>query len=316
MALLLCLVAGSPPRIVGDGGEYLAMALNMASFHRPALASADIPALQQTIGATDSILDGWDIKDASFSGRDGRRDFLHFWVYPLFAVPALWLTRTLGVNPVAAFTITNLCLLAAALWVALPRLGPATCLLLFGGPIVWWTDKPHTEPFTFAFLTIAFLLVRERPWWSLVAAGIAATQNPPIGLLVVLIIAAGLITERRYLRDRRFLAGAVIGLWTHALAAGLYLPAARHAHAAAAGKPEPRAFPGRTRGGAARSGRRAGAELPGAGGRDAGRDGAGRPPTPSHTAGNRSRHRDPGGPGVPRCRLPRRPTCITAPRRV
>ena len=216
-ALALCLVAGSPPRIVGDGGEYLAMALSLAAFRGPALASSDIPRIQQIIGQADSTLGGWDPREAGVSGPDGRRDFFHFWFYPLLAVPSLWITQALGVTPIAAFTTLNLCLLGLALWVAFPRLGGATCLLLFAGPIVWWLDKPHTEAFTFALLSLAFLLMRERPWWSMLAAGAAATQNPPIGLLVGLVFAGHVLARRDILRDRRFMVGAVGGLALAAL---------------------------------------------------------------------------------------------------
>jgi hypothetical protein len=211
-ALALCLIAGSPPRIVGDGGEYLAMALNFAGFHRPALAGSDIPRIQQTIAQTDSILSNWDIRAASVAGHDGRRDFLHFWFYPLLAVPALWVTQAIGVTPIVAFIVLNLTVLGLALWILLPRLGTPACLLLFGGPILWWIDKPHTEGFTFALLAIALALMRERPWWSMLAAGAAATQNPPIAILVGLILAAQVISNRQILRDRRFLIGALGGI--------------------------------------------------------------------------------------------------------
>jgi hypothetical protein len=51
-------------------------------------------------------------------------------------------------------------------------------------------DKAHTEVFTFALPTIAFALMRERPWWSMVAAGAASTQNPPIAILVLIVFLA------------------------------------------------------------------------------------------------------------------------------
>ena len=212
VALAVCLAAGSPLRTVGDGGEYLAMGLNLASLHHPALAPGTIPSLQQAMSAADPALTHWDIRRYSFAAGDRRRDFVHFWMYPLLSVPALWLTQLAGVSPLVAFTITNLGLLALALWIALPRLGGALSLLLFGGPIVWWIDKAHTEVFTFSLLAIALLLMKERPWWSLVAAGTAAAQNPPIGLLVILIGGGHAMAHRAVLRDRRFLLGLAAGV--------------------------------------------------------------------------------------------------------
>jgi hypothetical protein len=216
-ALALCLIAGSTPRLAGDGGEYLAMAINLASGHRPALASADVYPIWQRVAAADAALGDWDIRSASFAGRDGRRDFAHFWFYPLLAVPALWVTQTLAITPIAAFTITNVVLLALAFWIALPRLGPALTVLLFGSPIFWWIDKPHTEAFTFALLLVAFVLVDENLPWALVAAGAAAAQNLPIACVICLMLAGRAITQPSSLRDRRLIAGAVSAIALAAL---------------------------------------------------------------------------------------------------
>ena len=212
LAVALSLVAGSPPRTEGDGGEYVALALNFAAFRGPAIADDAIPDLQATIGRHEPRLAQWDIGKWSVAGRGGGRDFVHFWFYPALAAPAMWVTNALGVHPAFAFTALNLSLLGLALWLCLPRLGAPVSLLLFCGPIVWWIDKPHTEAFTFALLAVAFALFRERPWWSAVAAGAAATQNPPITVLPVLIVAATTVTHRASLRDARFWWGAAAGL--------------------------------------------------------------------------------------------------------
>lgn len=214
----LALIAGSTPRLVGDGAEYLAMSLNFAALKRPAIAPADLDTLHRKIVAVDPALDVWDIREASTPGRDGRRDFSHFWIYPLLAVPFLWATELLHATPIAAFTALNLALLGAALWVAAPRLGGAATLLLFGGPIIWWLDKPHTEPFTFALLVIALVLMPERPWWSMAAAGLASTQNLPIALLLVLVAAWTVWHSPDMRADRRVWIGLVSGLALAALA--------------------------------------------------------------------------------------------------
>ena len=54
-------------------------------------------------------------------------------------------------------------------------------------PILWWVDKAHTEPFTFSLVTITLVLCVEQPSWAFVAAGLAATQNPPFAILVVVV---------------------------------------------------------------------------------------------------------------------------------
>ena len=123
----------------------------------------------------------------------------------------VWLADETGVNPVHAFTLLNLILLGLALRLALPRIGLPGCLLLFGGPIVWWIDKAHTEVFTFSLLTVAMLVLRERPWWSMVALGAAATQDPPIAAAIVLVAVGEVVARRPTWPDGKFWAGLIAG---------------------------------------------------------------------------------------------------------
>src|SRR5262245_26546527 len=174
--IAICLIAGSPHRLVGDGREYLAQAIEFASLRGPAFRPGDIPHIQAELARFDPALANWDIWSSTVADVSRGRVFLHFWFYALLAAPGIWVTNALGVPPTIAFTALNLVLLVTALWIALPRIGPAAGILLFAGPIVWWIDKAHTEVFTFSLLTIAFALMRERPWWSMVAAGLASTQ--------------------------------------------------------------------------------------------------------------------------------------------
>jgi hypothetical protein len=211
-AVAVCLIAASPQRLVGDGREYLAQAVNFASFHGPAFRPADIPAVQSEIARFDPALADWDIWGSTIGDSRRGRVFLHFWFYALLAAPGVWIATALHLPPTLAFTALNLVLLGIALWVALPRIGPAAALLLFAGPLIWWIDKAHTEVFTFALLTIAFALMRDLPWWSMVAAGAASTQNPPLAVLVAIVFLASVIRNRFVFSDRRFIAGAAVGL--------------------------------------------------------------------------------------------------------
>jgi hypothetical protein len=211
-ALAFCLIAGSSPRLIGDGREYLAQAVHFASFHGAAFRPADIPSLQAEIARIDPSLADWDLRASTVADSTRGRVFLHFWFYALLAAPFVWIAHAIGVSPLFAFTAVNLVLLAIALWVALPRVGVAAAVLLFTGPIIWWIDKAHTEIFTFTLLTITFALLKERPWWSMVAAGIASTQNPPIAIVIPLVFVAAFIRDRRALVDRRVAAGILAGV--------------------------------------------------------------------------------------------------------
>ena len=207
----LVLVAGSPQRVVGDGGEYLMMAANFAEGHRPSIGRQALPVLQERLARFDPAMASWDIAASSVPGRDGRRDFLHFWFYPLIVAPVTWLANLTGVAPTYPFAIVNLLLLCGALWIALPRIGPWASLLIFAGPILWWIDKAHTEAFTFALLTVAFVTWRDRPWWAIIAAAAASTQNPPIAAVAVLMGVAALVADPARWRSVPFLAGAAVG---------------------------------------------------------------------------------------------------------
>ena len=211
-AVAICLIAASPQRLVGDGREYLAQAVNFAAFHGPAFRPADIPSVQSEIARFDPALANWDIWGATIADSDRGRVFLHFWFYALLATPGVWITKLVHAPPTFAFTALNLVLLGTALWLVLPRIGVAACLLLFAGPIVWWIDKAHTEVFTFALLTIALALMRDQPWWSMLAAGAASTQNPPLAILVALVFVEALVRDRHALFDRRVIVGAAGGL--------------------------------------------------------------------------------------------------------
>ena len=182
--LLLTLAATSTPRVVGDGAEYVHLAARLASGHLP-----------------------------------GPGESRHFIFYPALAAPLL----ALGLTATAAFTILNGLLLAAALYVTASRLHWTWCAIVFAGPILWWLDKPHTEPFTFAMYAIAFALLESAPWWSLVAAGAAATQNPGNAALVGILAVAAVAGKASLLKDRRFWAGLAGGAVLAALHPVYYL---------------------------------------------------------------------------------------------
>lgn len=200
LLLLIVLILGSSSRRVGDGGEYLDMADKLARLLPPTR-------------------------------------YAHFWFYSLLVAPFLWMVRLAGVNPFVAFTLLNLTLLGAAFWIASGVLRWPALLLLFVSPIVWWSDKPHTEVFTFSLLTIAFVILGapgvassnragagargeglgERasalnPGWSIVCLGAAGSQNPPIAALAALAIPVLVLTRNASLRDRRFIVLCLAGV--------------------------------------------------------------------------------------------------------
>jgi hypothetical protein len=188
VCLLTALAVTSAPREVGDAAEYVRMASRLASGHVP-------------------------------SAGESR----HFLFYPALAAPVVAAFGALHLNTLDAFTLVNGLLLAAAFYVAVSRVHWTWCALVFAGPILWWLDKPHTEPFTFALFAIAFSLLGSAPWWSLVAAGVSATQNPANAVLVLILAVAAAAGRVGILKDRRFWVGLAAGTALAALHPLYYL---------------------------------------------------------------------------------------------
>jgi hypothetical protein len=196
-ALLITLVAQSAPRIMGDGGEYLVMALNFARGSAPSLSPDDLRRAAEVMPGDA----GRRLVLPEYVGGDGRQDLPHFWFYSLIAAPFVRIATTLGRSPLFGFAAINMLLLMCAAAVLTARASVATALFMAAGPILWWVDKAHTEVFTFSLLTIAVVLVHPAPWWSAVALGAAATQNPPLAIAMLAVVAYGLASfgwkERR-----------------------------------------------------------------------------------------------------------------------
>lgn len=81
LLLLLVLIVGSDTRRVGDGGEYLGMAQDLARLAPPSMHA-------------------------------------HFWFYSALAAPILPFVHLAGFKPLAAFTPLNLMMLGSAFWLA------------------------------------------------------------------------------------------------------------------------------------------------------------------------------------------------------
>jgi hypothetical protein len=226
LAFLTALVATSEPRLTGDGPEYVAQALRLRALRPPSLTEAEATAMNAV------VFTGYRLEQntlprmridayASLADSRGRRAWPHFWLYPLLAVPFVWMARAIGLRHLWTFTALNVALLGVAFWVVSGRLRWAAMALLFAGPIVWWIDKAHTEVMTFALLSTGLVLAAERPWWSAVAFGAAAAQNSFLAAGIPLVAAAAIVEDTRLFRDRRLWTGVAVGVGI-ALAKPLY----------------------------------------------------------------------------------------------
>lgn len=216
------LIASSPFRRVGDAGEYLAMTDQLARLHRPSLSPSD---LERVVHMFQSLGSGYGdaLIERPQLWSNGRLDFLHFWGYSALVVPAYWATSVVGMHPHVAFAITNLALLTASFTIVRRRIGALPAVLIFGGPIIWWLDKPHTEAFTFALLAAAMALLDRRPGIAMVLTAIASLQNPPIALTLPVMFAAVVACDRTQRRSVPLRRAAVLSIGIAALHPLYYL---------------------------------------------------------------------------------------------
>jgi hypothetical protein len=211
-AILLLLVALSSPRRTGDGNDYVALAHKLSELRAPTFAEdlQDIrPYFERWDTGYESIPPFFLVADNR--GDDGRYDLQHFWFYPALVAPVVAVTDALSIHPNYAFAAVNLLLLQVAGAIVARRIGLALTALLFLGPVVWWVDKAQTEAFTFSMLAIAMASLRDRPGVALACIGAAATQNPPLAILLAVALLAVALTQRGWWRDRGVLIGGAIG---------------------------------------------------------------------------------------------------------
>ena len=204
--LLLSLISQSTPRQVGDTGEYVVMSLNLAHFSRPSLTADDL-ARARALFPGDA---GTGLEMPQLRAPDNRQDLPHFWFYSLLAAPFVRAAEAIGAHPIAGFTMLNVALLLGVAALLLSHVPAAVALFVVAGPILWWIDKAHTEVFTLALITAALLFLRSAPWWSIVAFGAAATQNPPMS--VAMAVAVALALHNAGWRDRRVWIATTIGV--------------------------------------------------------------------------------------------------------
>lgn len=210
MGVLVLAVSFSTPRRVGDGGEYLVMALRLAALEHPALSGDELDAAKQQLASLGAGFDAALVDYPRLVGADGRQDFLHFWLYPLLVAPFVHLVRALALHPNWAFTFANMAFLAGAVYVVARQLPWPVVVAGFLSPIVWWVDKAHTEVFLYAAISVAAVMFSRVPRLAMLAYAAAGAQNAAIGLTYPLfVVMAWAAARHRW--TRRDSAIAVVG---------------------------------------------------------------------------------------------------------
>ncbi len=195
--LLAAAIAWSSPRRVGDGGEYLVMAHQLAALRPPVVTPTELDEYRTSLRSLGRGFESSLIDYPAMVGTDGRQGFLHFWLYPLLVVPGVWCAQLLHLHPNWAFTLTNVAMLAGAVY-AVARIAPLVGVLyMFLGPIIWWVDKAHTEAFLLAAVAIAVVALETSPATAMVCFALAGAQNASIGALFPVFAGVTFVVSRQ-----------------------------------------------------------------------------------------------------------------------
>ncbi|RYE43232.1 MAG: hypothetical protein EOP24_29245 [Hyphomicrobiales bacterium] len=206
--LFLILFRNIPLR-VGDGSEYYGLYLAIKNHHVPwmtAGAYVDYSQLQAS-GQIQGLVTGEFLRDSFPALRRGdTADFNHFWFYSL---PPALLASVLELSGIqipvqSAFLAWHALLLFLPMRLAYRAHGTLGVVVVIAltvcSPIIWFSDKVHTEFFTYSLALCTFILVSQK---RLVAASccmaIASTQNPSFAIisLVLLLMRASLLRVNR-----------------------------------------------------------------------------------------------------------------------
>ena len=193
---------------VGDGSEYVAMYYSFATDFQPWSSLASFAAYDNYLASGEilGLVDSSTLKTAfpPLASIVGQWDFNHFWLYSLLAY-LCQITFTLGMGTSSAksgFLILHLLLTCWLMIESYKKFSfkglAASILLVLSSPILWFTFAIHTEYFTFALTTVAFIYILsgERLKASLCLA-IASTQNPSFLVISLAALIYDLISRRK-----------------------------------------------------------------------------------------------------------------------
>lgn len=212
LLVFLALVGPQPAGRTGDALEYLVMAHGIIDSAHVSYGESDIVDADEWRQGVGLGYEGGDLRMPElFNEKRGAQEFPHFWMYPLAAAPFVAAAEWLDASPTWGFVALNGLLLAAVVLVALPRIGVWGTLLFALSPIVWWSNKVHTEVWTYSLLLVAMLGFGRRPRLGLILLGFAAAQNLPIAVALAAYGIASLVHDRRLIRSWTYWAAALAG---------------------------------------------------------------------------------------------------------
>ena len=224
----LPVILSGKPRLVGDGSEYYALSLAWKTTVRPFMTSTSWEAY-------DHFFESHQIIRLSPATRFNKTppalhlgnttDFNHFWFYSLCATALGWLFSPFGVSiPIhASFLFLHYILFTIMLTVAWKKFGwegvVTASVLTVVSPMIWYTNKVHTEFFTYCLTTSAIIFfLRKNYIETAFFLALASTQN--VSFIPISLFAIGLDIffrkRRKYsFRDVIFIISTVLLVLLH-----------------------------------------------------------------------------------------------------
>ena len=205
----VCSLSLSESQIMGDGKEYLLYARAFAAHLSPEIKQEDILHVASMLDNSapsfraemekfgkEYTINGLQYGKGFVTSPGGELFSWHFWLYPLFVAPFFEVTDRLGLPPAYAFTLCNWAFVLGALTYLLffwnasstQKILLSALFLLTGTTYyIWWS---HPEVFTASLMLLALMMTSDKRYGlAMMFGAIAATQNPPLVLLIGLIAA-------------------------------------------------------------------------------------------------------------------------------
>jgi hypothetical protein len=184
-----------PAMRVGDGSEYYAMSLAWESTFRPWMSPESYATYDSFFESgliTGLLSSSWLQETFSTLNLGTTSDYGHFWLYSFLAfiisTPLEFMFS--GQYTHQGFVFLHAALITTSLILANRQFGwkgiTAIVILVVSSPLVWFSNKVHTEFFTFSTALIAVMFyTRSNYLKSALFLAMASTQNPSFAILAV-----------------------------------------------------------------------------------------------------------------------------------
>lgn len=204
--------------LTGDGYEYMLTMHALFEHASPNITLADVDSLKQSAGGMPNY--GGTLADLmpllhehllapektpaytyTIMPNDAGQFYgIHFGLYSLMALPFYALLKAFGMHPYYAFTLLNLAFCAGAcLYIrrAMPERSSLAMLLFLLSGTPFYLNWTGPEVVTASCVLIACLAaLRGQAGLAILLAGLAASQNPPIFLLIPFAVAYRVLIVR------------------------------------------------------------------------------------------------------------------------